>query len=225
MRKVLLTAALAGLLVLPVFAQFRPGMMGRMGGDMLLLNKSVQDELKLTKDQKSQLEKIQKAQRAAFAKAREAFKDGDADTGKEIMEKAGKEATKSIKKVKDTLTTTQAKRFTQIQIQVAGLEAYAREDVQKALKLTDKQKDDIKDIRDDLGKDIKDLMEDARGDREKFGAAMKKIAKLRADAQAKITKSLTDDQKKAWKDLTGEPFTLKMDFGGGRRPRDRKKDF
>ena len=57
MRKCVLTLALVGLLALPVYAQF--GFGGRGGTGMLLTNKSVQEELKLTDAQKSDVKKIQ----------------------------------------------------------------------------------------------------------------------------------------------------------------------
>ena len=82
MRKKLLTLTLVAMLALPVLAQRRPGgfgMGGRQGGDMLLMNKSVQEELKLDDAQKKTLGEITKATADLREKAMEAFKDGDKD--------------------------------------------------------------------------------------------------------------------------------------------------
>jgi len=222
MRKLLMTLALVGLLSVPLLAQFRPGGFGRgpQGGDMLLMNKSVQTELKLDDKQKKALGEITKKQADLRGKIREAFEDGDREKAMEILKKAGEETNKAVKEFNKSLTSTQAKRFQEIQVQVAtknnSLEIFKNEDVAKALKLTDKQKEKIKESLTDLQKDVKELFEDAKGDREKFGAAMKKVGGLRKDAFEKITKDLTSDQQKIWKTLGGEKFELKMEGGFGR---------
>jgi hypothetical protein len=54
-------------------------------------------------------------------------------------------------------------------------------------------------------------MQGARGDRERFAEAQKKIAELNTRAMDKVTKSLTDDRKKAWKEMVGEKFDSKPD--------------
>jgi membrane protein involved in colicin uptake len=225
MRKLLLTAALVALIVAPAVAQRRGGGRGGRGmfgggmmtGDMLLLNKSVQEELKLTDKQKGEAAKVQKAQRERFQKVREAFQEGDQDKARELGEKARKETEKDLKKVKEGLNTDQAKRFKQIQIQVAGLEALKRKDVQEELKLTDKQKEEIKEAEEDVRKDAAEIFKEAgRGG---FGKAMEKVNKVRKDALNKVTKTFTDEQKKTWKEMTGKPFVLKMEGFGPRGPR------
>src|SRR5262245_32042176 len=217
MRKILMTAALAALLAVPALAQF-PGF-GRMGGpEMLLGNKSVQTELKMTDKQKDALKAAQEKMQADFKKARE---DMDFEGFRTAMENYGK----ALKKIKDGLSKDQAKRLNQIEVQNAGLDAFDRDDVKKALKLTEKQQDAIKDAKKDLQSDVKELLTDARGDREKLTAAFKKVGELRTKATDKVLKSLTADQKKEWDKLTGKKFEMKMEgfpgFGGG-RPKDDK---
>src|SRR5207302_1164126 len=145
MRKFALTLALIGLLALPVYAQF--GLGG--GTATLLLNKGVQDELKLTEAQKTDLGKIQDKVTAAGKEAREAFMDGDFEKGREIMGKANEVAGKSLVKFKEKLNTTQAKRLKQIELQVdlrlTGLKAFTNEDIAKGVKLTEKQKESLAD--------------------------------------------------------------------------------
>jgi RNA processing factor Prp31 len=223
MRKVILTLVLGALLALPVIAQRGRGMMaGMMGGpDALLMNKSVQEELKFTDKQKSALTELtKKAEDEYGEKMREAFQDKDFEKAGELRKKMGEDLTKGIAKFKDTLTSQQAKRYFQIRVQVASTQGNPRiftdKEVQKALKLTDKQNATVKEAISDLDKDIKELMDDAGKDFQKRFAAMKKQATMQKEYYSKVVKALTDDQRASWKELGGEKFELRMEgFGGG----------
>jgi Spy/CpxP family protein refolding chaperone len=189
------------------------GMMGG-GGAMLLANESVQKELKITDDQKTKIKDFSTTQREKMG---ELFRSGGGD--REKMQEAMKELTqKSEAFVKDTLNADQQKRFKQIEYQQMGLRAYTNEDVQKALKLTDDQKDKLKSLGEELRKDSGELMREMRGGGDAAAEARKKLQAVTKEYTAKATEMLTDDQKKAWKDLTGEPFEMKMDATAGRRP-------
>jgi len=201
------------------------GMFAPPQGPMLLLNKSVQDELKLTDDQKTDLKKIQEKMTEAMADARSKNKDDQ-----EALQKARKEitddTTKAASKIADTLKDDQKKRFKQIEIQVKGIQAFQDEEVAKTLKLTDKQKDDAKTVVEDLTKDTGEIFKDAGGDRTKMAEARKKIAEATTKATDTIVSKLTDDQKKTWKEITGDKFDYKPEFpgfGGGKR-KDKKGD-
>jgi hypothetical protein len=220
MRKLFLAMALTGLICMPVLAQFPfGGGMGRGGEGMLLMVEDVQKDLKLTDEQKKSIssarEEMTKAMRAAFQ-----------DKDREAMQKAQKEFSTALAKVKEGLSSEQKKRVFQLEIQSAvksnSPAIFKREEVQKALKLTEKQVETVKDALTDLEKDVKELMEDAKGDREKFGGAMKKMQSMGKDTFEKIAKSLSEDQKTTWKEIQGEPFKgeFRPSFGGGgRRPK------
>jgi Spy/CpxP family protein refolding chaperone len=233
----MLAVAVVALLVSPAFAQRQGG--GRQGGrggfggfggfgggmqgSMLLLNKSVQDELKLTDEQKAELKKIQEKQREVM---REVFQGGGRDFAKarEAMQKANEEATKAADKVKDALKPEQAKRLKQIQLQVGmqfnPLSTLTNADVQKDLGLTDKQKQDLKALADDTRKDMEEVTKDLRTagrDREKRQQIMQKVQALNKEATGKAKAILTDDQKKTLTELEGAKFEYRPDFGGGRR--------
>jgi Spy/CpxP family protein refolding chaperone len=204
----LLTATLVALVIgAPALAQL--GGLG-FGGPNLLSNKGVQDEIKLTDKQKAEIKKVQETFNADMKKARE-------DKDREAFQAAFKKYNTALGKVKDGLKPEQVKRLNQIEIQASGLAAFKRKDVLKELKLSDKQKDQVKDIEQDLAKDMKELFADARGDREKMTAAIKKLGKMRTDAFAKVVKTFDADQKKAWKELTGKPYTIKFEGIGGSR--------
>jgi Spy/CpxP family protein refolding chaperone len=221
MRKLLMTAALVTLLALPVLAQFRGGFgRGMGGGQNILMNKSVQDELKLDDKQKEALKEIRTKQQENGKKARELFKDGEGEKAKELMTKSRDETTKALDKFRDGLTSTQKKRLTECEIQVAtkrnDLGIFKNAAVEKILKLTDKQKDKIKEIQSDLEKDIREVFEE--GGKGNFKKNIEKANNLRKDAFAKANKELTETQAKALKDAAGEKFEFKEEnpFGGGK---------
>ncbi|HZY88251.1 MAG TPA: Spy/CpxP family protein refolding chaperone [Gemmataceae bacterium] len=200
--------------------------MGGQAGPGLLLNKSVQDELKLTDDQKSSLTKIQEAQRENMKKAFQGG-GGDKEKAREAFQTVMQETNKAITKVVGTLSPEQQKRFKQIQVQVGGLAAFSTPELAKDLSLTDKQKEEIKGIADDVQKDVAEIFKDAQGDRERMTAARGKIEKVRQEATAKALKTLSSDQQAKYKELSGPKFDFKPDnpFGGrGGRGKNKNKN-
>ncbi len=210
-----LTGGLALLLASPAPAQPPAGgffrMMQQPNAAMLLRDPKVQTELKLTDEQKEKFQKIGEKYKDDFDKAR-----ADMDFKKigELMKQAGDDAEKAAP---DILQADQLKRLKQLEVQRGGLEAFSRDDVQTALKLSDKQKKDIDEAKTELEKDATDMLKDAQGDREKMADAIKKVMALRKDAVDRAVDGLTDDQKKTWKDLTGDKFEFSP--FGGRPPR------
>jgi Spy/CpxP family protein refolding chaperone len=171
-----------GLAVVGLVASAAPAQQRRGGGGpvMYLSAKSVQDELKLSEDDAK--------------KVTDALRGLDRNLSRE--ERA--EKTKQI--LKDNLKEDQIKRLNQIMWQREGIgRAIANPDVQTALKLDDKQKDQVKTIEEDSRKKISDLGRPSADNREK-------IQELRKKSNEDITAVLTDDQKKAWKDLLGPEF-------------------
>jgi Spy/CpxP family protein refolding chaperone len=207
--KVSLALGLAVLVASPAMAQGGPG--GRGGGlGMLLTNKSVQEELKLDKAQEEKLT-------AAFEKFREDNKDDfaklrDRNTSREDREAVMKKVGEGSKKIAaDVLKPEQMKRLKQIQVQQEGVRAFANPEVEKDLKLTDKQKDELKTIAEDLQKQQREIFQNAGGNREE---ARKKMTDLRKEKMDAALKVLTDEQKKTYKELTGAHFEIKFE----RRP-------
>src|SRR5262245_49016421 len=155
MRKTLLTLGLAALLAMPAFAQFGRGPLDATG---LLGIKGVQDELKLTDDQKKAVKEANDAFQEVFKKAQE-------DKDFSGIGKAADERTKALKKVLDKLDEKQAKRLAEIEFQVVtrkenklkSPQIFANEHIQKALKLTTDQKKTVKETLTELDKDFKEL--------------------------------------------------------------------
>lgn len=195
-RRGLATLALAGAMAVSVVAQPPGGgggfgmFQGRGGTDpaMMLMNKSVQEELKISEDE-----------------------------AREIIQKYNEETTSLLAKVlEEKGKKDQARRLNQIRVQQLGMRAFGDDKVVAALKLTSDQKNEIKEITEDLKKEVDSMRKDAGMDFTKMRDIMRKSASLQKDAVAKVGEMLSAEQKQAWKELVGAPFEMKMEFGGGR---------
>ena len=106
------------------------------------------------------------------------------------------------------LKPEQIKRFDQIDVQQAGVDAFEMTRVREALKLTDEQKARFRLI----GQNMRDALLGAIGDfnevKKDPQAAIGKAIEAHARALAECLAAMTDDQKATWKDLTGEPFVI-----------------
>jgi Spy/CpxP family protein refolding chaperone len=226
----------AGLLAAsPLLAQQPGGRGGRGGGfggggltGMLSTNKQLQDELKMDADQVTKLTeamtKAREANRDEFAKLR----DASAEERTAILKKINETTEKAVETV---LKPEQVKRLHQIENQQAGIGVFAKEDVQKTLKLTDAQKEKLDDINKELQKDLRDLGfgggaggagGGGRGGRGGAGGGgfnpenFTKMQELRKEAMTSAKKALTDEQKDVLaKDVLGAPFELQFQVGGG----------
>jgi primosomal protein N' len=224
----LLAVGLVVAVASPVMAQ-RPqrggggrGGFGQMDPALVIFQTPVQEELKLNDAQKADATKARDKMRTSMGEAFQSA-NGDREKMQEAMKTVSEAAKKDAEKIKESLTPDQAKRLKQLQIQFAGMRAFADADVQNELKLNDKQKTDIKEIADGVAKDSQELRAGAQGDRAKMQEVGRKIEALNKEAMDKIAGVLTDDQKKSWTAMVGEKFDkferMGGGQGGGRRPR------
>lgn len=204
--KAALAFGMVALMAAPALAQGRGfGGGGMMGGGMLLTNKSVHEELKATEDQVSKLQAFAEDFRA---KQREAFR-GFQDMPQEERQAKVREMQESLGKgVAEILKPEQVKRFRQIELQMASAQALNMPRVANALKLTDEQKEKVRDIVQEGGEQMRAIFQGAQDDRE---GAMKKMAELRKSTHEKAVKLLTDEQKKSYDELLGKPFEVKFE--------------
>jgi hypothetical protein len=171
-------------------------------GAGLLLNPGVQQELKLEKAQVDQIT-------AALRKVHEEYKDDIAKLHDRKLPQdqraalADKIAHASRKAVRGVLRPEQAKRFAQIRLQVAGVDAFLSHRAQKALKLTDTQKSQLEALAAGFHKERHALFAAGTANR---AEAFKKVRALREEKLGAALALLTAEQKAAWKDLIGEPF-------------------
>lgn len=195
---------------------------GPGGGGMmrLIVNPAVQDEIKLTDDQKDKLatwyegfnEKIEEKSKG-IERNRENFAKLMA-IRTEVSENAEKE-------LKDVLKPDQIKRIKQIEFQMMGTRALQNEDVQKELGITDEQKEKFTKIGEESREAFRDVFSGGRPDREKMQEMMAKQGE-------KYQEVLTSSQKTKWKEMTGEAFDVSKlqqgGPGGGRQRRPNNDD-
>jgi hypothetical protein len=183
---------------------------GGMSQLMLLGQKSVQEELKLTADQVGKVTALQQKQQGA--------RQGLADLSQEERTKKMQELAKeNDKAVADLLKPEQSKRLKQILLQQQGAIAFNNPEVAQALNFTAEQKAKLKDIQDTASKERQALRGGGAGaDRQ---AIAQKMADIMKKTNTEAMALLTADQKAKWLELTGEPFKGEIVPGGARRPR------
>ncbi len=245
--RVAVTAGLvAGLGGLSVLAQ-PPGGRGMgfgfgTGPTQLVNSKTVQKELKVTDEQATKLKEWAKE---FGAKQREKMQEAmkDLPMGPERFQKLGELMAESNKEAHKELGTIlkedQVKRLKQIEVQMAGMMAFAMNaDVKDALKLTEEQQEKIREAQMASFQERRDLAEEygVKGfggrpqDPDKAKEYDKKLAAIDKDVMDKALAVLTDDQKKKYKELTGEPVDVSairresMPAGGGFGKKKKKDD-
>jgi len=213
---VLFTIAAAVSLIAQPPGGGRGGRGGMMGGGnnplSLLSNKSVQDELKITADQKRQIDELNAKMREEMQAMRENMQSsgGDMQAMRAAMEKMTAE---NQKKVDAILDEKQRGRLKEIRIQLDGARAILNPDVQKELGITAEQKAQIDAAQKANNELRQQMMEDMRGgggDREQMQAQMQK---LNTDFLANLTKILTTAQADKLKAMGGAPFKIVRDGG------------
>ncbi|HZO91897.1 MAG TPA: hypothetical protein VFB38_26505 [Chthonomonadaceae bacterium] len=183
------------------------GMMGRGGAFMLLRNKSVQDELKLTPQQIEKLDAKQQELRQAM---RDQFQNPSNDP-EERRSRMTRIQEMQQKAIADILDSKQLTRFKQIELQQEGPAALTRKDVADQLNLTDEQRNQVRNIQEDAQARMQEMMQgvDFRNmspeDRQQL---MQKFQAARKEFNDKYLAVLTEAQKEQWNKMLGEPFHL-----------------
>lgn len=167
---------------------------------MLLRQHSVQEELKLSKDQ---VQKVDEMASKQWKAAQEAFKMKT----EQRKTKFDELAKANERFIVDTLKPEQHKRLDQISMQVAGLLWAADPRVARALNLTDEQKQTIKDLHKRAHKEVETIIHSPEK-----GNRTERLDELRKAGRKQLMGALTDEQKTKWKELAGEPFKGKLLF-------------
>jgi Spy/CpxP family protein refolding chaperone len=240
--RVALAAVLTAGIVASTAAQ--PPRQGRGGGfgfggggfsaySMLANNKVLQEELKVTDEQKDKLKEalkpIQEKQREMFQGIN--FREMTDEQRKELREKGEKIAADTKKAVEGVLKEDQTKRLTQVNYQLMGVNAFTNKDVETQLKVTEEQKEKIKTIVDEFTKDRNEIFRGGfqpGGDPAEFRKRMeenqKKVAALTKEAEEKIAEKLTDEQKTTWKSMLGDKIDVAKVMAANQIQRPRRDD-
>lgn len=192
-QRMVLAVAVAVAGVSVASAQGRPGGGGFTGGfgfgttnaySMIATNKVLQEELKVSDEQKTKIEDALKPITAKRTELLGGAAGGQRRPGggaggqrpmlseeqrKERDEKLAKLNDETKKAVEGVLDEKQGKRLGQINVQLLGFAAYTDKGVQEKLKLDDGQKEKIKGINEEYTKDRGELFRDAP--RGAFGGA------------------------------------------------------
>jgi Spy/CpxP family protein refolding chaperone len=201
---------LAAALAAPTFAQQGGGRgMGMgMGGVGMLMMPQVQEELKLEEGQIDKVRTLAEGMREKYSADFEEIRNAAPEERREKMQALTKKMTADGEKsLADVLKPEQTKRFKQISVQVRGVEAFADEEVQKALKITDEQKTKLGELATELNAKRREIMQNAQGD---FQGAMQEFRAAQTAAMDKVKGMLSDEQKTAWTDLIGSPFEMQL---------------
>ena len=183
------------------------------GLTQLMVNKSVIEELKITDEQK---EKLATWAKDTVAKQREKmqelFSGGDRPDPAKMQEMMATAAKEQMEEVSKVLKEEQVKRLKQITLQIQKFQALRSKETQVSLKLSDEQKDAIKEIGDAMQKEMTELFpRPMQGDSpltpEKRAENTKKRTELSDKYFEKAKGQLKDDQKKTWEEMTGKAFT------------------
>jgi Spy/CpxP family protein refolding chaperone len=199
-----LALASALLLTCPILAQV--GGAAPAGGaqswpdmEMLPLQQGVQQELHVTEQQKSQLDKIEEQFRKNQEMVYQAGRTGNRERAIQLMCTMRQDAVKAINEVKSSFTQAQWRRLTQLEVQFLGFRVFAMESYQNYLQLTEPQRGDLQQLAERMRIELAQTT----------GNLEERIAKVRALDRAAFKLALgylTPEQKAKWDELAGARF-------------------
>jgi hypothetical protein len=174
-----------------------------LGGPFIVYRANIQEELKLSDEQKQKLREKLPGYLQETAKVLE--KGLAAGEMRSIRQKAYDEIWPFLK---ETLKADQLKRFQQLELQHEGPTALlGRPEIGQELKITDEQRNQLMGVVQDMKKRMEVMMKEAHsgGNQQEIWVKAKKIY---ADEEVKIEAILSDAQKKQWLEMYGRPFDV-----------------
>lgn len=192
------------------------------GGDLMLLRlEVVSKDLNLSEDQTAKLKQIGDDAKKQMTDLRDSLKDASREDRRAKLEEAFKDVGA---KVNGVLNEQQQARLKEIRLQLRGPSALSDPKIAEELKVTDDQKQSLKDQAGERRKAITAAIQDAGG-REKAADKIKQILK---DSNEKMEAVLTPEQREQFDKMKGKKIDLGDaafgSFGGfGRRGSDNAK--
>jgi hypothetical protein len=178
-----------------------------LGTPFIVFRDKILDEIKVSDEQKEKLFEHMMTQIMETGP----FLDSLAETGQEREKKLNEHRKKAHEKLakllKEVLKSEQLKRLRGITLQQEGGLALAQEDVQRELKIEQKQLMEFMAITQELQGKIQALIKEAQSGG-KPEELRPKVLKIRGEYGKKLEAVLTDEQTKKWKDMLGTSFDL-----------------
>jgi hypothetical protein len=197
MRTIFLSVVAAAYAATPTSAQQqRTGapIRGAQSRIVMLRHPAIQDELKLSDEQKKKV-------LDAFMKMRDQMLELIENGEREKVQTVLKEREKDFGQI---LTPEQTKRLKQVYVQVLGLWALTDAEVMKEIRLTQEQQKKVQDLQQETEKEMNQLFGD-KGAATR-SEAQKKAAELHKSGNDKGLALLSAEQQAKWKEIIGEPF-------------------
>jgi Spy/CpxP family protein refolding chaperone len=186
--------------------KIQPVPIGGLGGpNMMMINdKGVQADLKITEEQAAKIRDIGEKQTEALKEIR---------STKEGFKKYQEMAAKLRDDLNGILTRDQAKRLKQLELQARGPTALFDPQVTKDLGMTNEQRLKVSQTVQQQLQKMSQIIKDANGN---FEAINKGMRELNQSALEEAVKTLSREQQGKWRELVGEPFkgVLPGQFGG-----------
>jgi hypothetical protein len=179
-----------------------------LGPPFLVFRDKVQEELKLSDEQKRKLEKRHDD---TVHDATQFFQTlGDKkpeERERQLHAYVGRAQENLTAFLEGLLQEEQLKRLRQVMLQREGLLALGNAEVMKELEITDKQRQQFFEIVQEMQKKIEPLLKEAQkgGKPEEIRP---KVMKIREEHVGRIEALLSEAQKKQWKEMLGKPLDL-----------------
>ncbi len=157
------------------------------GEPSIITRDYIQDELKLSDDQKQKLQKTS----LGFMK---------------ILDSHDNEKIWAF--LKETLNAEQFKRFEQLELQHDGPPALFRPQIAKELNITGEQRTQFMGLVQEMTKEVEPLIKESKsaGNPEKMEKIRLTVIKMRLDCLGKMEALMSDAQKKQWQEMIGKTF-------------------
>jgi Spy/CpxP family protein refolding chaperone len=178
--------------------------MGNVAPVQLLQVDEVQEDLKLTDEQKKAAQAVHEE---FMTGRREIFAEVDKDSG-ERGPKMKELRDKTAEKVAEVLEEPQKKRLQEIVLQVNGASELENKKVAETLKITDEQKKALAEVRKANAKARRDALAALEAGGE--GSRGETLTKLQQEGDKKLLEVLTPEQQKQFTEMQGKKLELEL---------------
>ena len=178
-----------------------------LGTPFIAFRDKVLDEIKVSDEQKEKLLEHMMTQIMETGPFLDSLAESGEEREKKLKEHRKKAHEKLVKVLKEVLSSDQLKRLRGITLQQEGGLGLAQEDVQRELKITQKQMKEFMAITRELQGKIQTLIKEAQSG-VKPEELRPNMHKIREEYGKKLEAVLTDEQTKKWKDMLGKSFEL-----------------